>query len=225
MGAVIGVWFVTFFSFVNLFLWGDGGYIVHLLGVGVPAYSLVWFWVALIAIIYGANYSVNGHSAHSICHVIAGWWTANIAMTTVLNYINYRGIEESGGTIFGAPVLVLDFLAQGALDLFSVLLVLYLIKRGTLGASVWMLIFCGFMVANLFGHSTGAYNLMAGADIDTTAISYDSFMYLVFTLMLISQALGSTGDAWLRWSGANVDIYSDVRPYFRRVASRNLGVF
>ena len=221
MGALIGLGFVVFFSLVNAFLWGDGGYNVHLLGAEVPAYSLVWFWIGLITVIFGFNYAIDG-KGHNICHIIAAWWVANIGMTTILNEISFRGIEEAGPSIFGLHGLVLDFLAQGALDLASLVLVWVLVRRTILRVSIWTLAFCGYLVANLFGHASGAYNLMIGADVDIVAQSYDSYMYLVFTLMLLFQATGSGLDAAYRWSGSNVDLYADIRGYIYRAFNRDL---
>lgn len=221
MGVFCAVGFITFFSCINAFLWGDAGYQVHVLGMSVPAYSLVWLWISLIMVIYGAVYSFDHHRGNSICHVIAGWWAANIGVTTLLNMVNYRGIEEAGDSIFGVHGLVLDFLAQGALDLASLMVIWFLVRRKVLGVSIWTLFFCGYLVANLFGHAFGS-GLMLGEDADYTAAAYDAYMYSIFTLMLIIQAFGAGGDALLRWAGSSVDLYIDLRPVFRRFISRDL---
>ena len=224
MGSLVGLFFIFLFSLVNMFLWGDGGYGVHLLGWEVPAYSLTWFWIACIAFLYGANYAVDGHSKHPICHVISVWWASNIGMTTLLNAVNLRPVEESGELFLGIPGLVLDFIAQGLVDLASLTIIWVIVARGVLVPSIWLVIFCAYLVSNLFGHSAGAYNLIVG-DPDLTARAYDAYMYFTFTIMLIVQAIGSGGDAVLRWSGSSVDIYRDIRPHLSRFASRHFHLF
>lgn len=239
MGVLLGVIFITFFSLVNYFLWPDEGQISHLLSVPFSAHVLVWFWIGLIGVIYGANYAVDGHSKHSVCHVIAGWWSVNMCMSIYLNSIDYRGIEQTGGwiviTLFEwvikLPSLVLDIIGQGAVDLFSILIVWFLIWLGKIGASIWVVGFCFYLVANLIGHTITAYdlmNLMVGeniGDMKVIAASYDSYMALIFTVMLLLQALGSGGDALLRWSGADVDLYIDIRPFLKRLTNRSLHLF
>ncbi|MCP4881954.1 MAG: hypothetical protein GY905_15550 [Gammaproteobacteria bacterium] len=143
-------------------------------------------------------------------------------MTTVLNSISFRGVEEAGESIFGNSGLIMDFTVQGALDLAALAIIWFLIRKGILSASAWTLVFCGFLVANLFGHTAGAYNLLIGVSADTTAQGYDSYMYLVFTIMLIIQVSGAGLDAWLRWSDSEVDIYVDLRPFISRFTARHL---
>lgn len=220
MGAILSAGFILFFALVNAFLWGNGGYTVHLISIPVSAYSLVWAWIGMIAIICGCNYAVEGGQKHPVGNVIGVWWTANIGMTTVLNWISYRGVEESG-SFFGMSGLILDFGAQGLVDLISILLIWFLIKREVLTASVAIVVFCGYLVANLFGHTAGAYNLMTGVDADMTAVFYDAYMYLIFTIMLLLQAVGAGSDAILRWSGSNVDLYRDIRPFMYRAFNRH----
>lgn len=215
MGIVTSLLFILLFTFVNAFLWGNGGDVIHLLGYPVPAYGLVWAWIGMIAITCGANYAVDGGQKHPIGHVISLWWVANIGMTSILNNISYRGIEEAGN-------LHLDFIAQGGLDFASLLLIWFLVYRGTLTASLWIVVFSGYLLANLFGHTMGAYNLMMGAGEGFTAQAYDSYMYLTFTIMLLVQAVGAGSDGLLRWLGSNVDIYRDIRPAFHQFAHRYL---
>lgn len=222
MGAILGAGLILFFALVNAFLWGDGGYDVHLIGTPVNAYSLVWAWIGMIAIICGTNYAIHGGQKHPISHVIGIWWVANIGMTTALNSISYRGIEEQGDTIMGMPSLIIDFLPQASVDILALAVIWVLVARQILKASFWLVVFCGYLVFNLFGHAMGAYNLMAGVDADVAAQAYDSFMYLTFTVMLVLQTIGAGGDAILRWSGANVDLYRDIRPYFHSFASRHI---
>ena len=215
-----GILFVLFFSYINAAVWGDGGYIVHIFGAPSPAYSLVWIWIALISLIYCFNYLADGKSKSPVCHIISLWWTANIATTSILNSIHYRGIEESGGLIFGYPVLIMDFLAMGVVDLLSLLVVWFFVARKGLGVSVWLLVFCGYLVANLVGHSAGSYALMTGVSIDAIGQSYDAFMYSVFTAMLVFQAFGGGYGVALKWIGSNVDIHRDIRADLRLFADR-----
>ncbi|MCP4929478.1 MAG: hypothetical protein GY918_10545 [Gammaproteobacteria bacterium] len=123
-------------------------------------------------------------------------------MTTVLNSISFRGVEEAGESIFGNSGLIMDFTAQGAVDLAALAIIWFLIRKGILSASAWTLVFCGFLVANLFGHTA-----------------------VVFTIMLIIQVSGAGLDAWLRWSDSEVDIYVDLRPLFHRVVNRDYHLF
>ncbi len=213
---MIGFGFIVLFSLVNLFLWGDGGYDVHLLSIPVDAYILVWVWIGLIASIF-----ITGKT-HPMGLVISAWWTANISMTTLLNAFNFRGIEQAGELILDMPGLVLDFVAQGAVDLASLLFIYALVKKGILNASVWLTIFSAYLVANLFGHTFGAYSLMVGNNPDIIAKSYDAYMYLTFTAMLILQSIGSSSDRLLKWSGKSVDLYRDIRPVIKQFVSRHL---
>lgn len=222
MGVWNGVGFILFFSAVNAYLWGNGGETVHLLSITVPAYSLVWVWIGLIAVIIGTNYAYGDGSRHRHGFVIATWWAANIAITTLLNAINYRGIEQQGDLIFGVPGLILDFIAQAGLDISSLILIWVLVSRQILTASIWIVIFSGFLIANLFGHVAGSYGLYTGMDAGIVAKSYDSFLYLVFTIMLFLQAMGSGSDALIQWTGSRLDLCRDIRPAVRRTANRYL---
>ena len=222
MSVLYAVAFIAFFSAVNFFLWGDDGYNVHVLGTPVNAYMLGWFWIALISMIFGASCATQNGTKTLIGHVISGWWVCNIAMTTLLNSINHRPIEQAGDLFFGIPGIVLDFVAQGAVDLAAIFVLWLLVKKGTLRASAWLLVFCGYLVANLFGHASGAYGLMVGADPNTVAAQYEAFMYTIFTLMLVIQAAGASGNAVLYWIGSSVDLYADIRPYILRFIGRDL---
>ncbi len=209
---------------MNVVAWGDGGYDVHLLSQPVPAYSLIWYWIAMLTIMYGATYAVDGKAKHWVCHLVAGWWVANIGMTTILNEIAYRGVEAS--TWFaGSSSLVLDFAGQSAVDLAALVVIWYFAARKGMGVSLWTLVFCAFLVGNLFGHTIGAYSLMSGIDPDLTAMRYDSYMYTIFTLMLTAQAGGAWGDAILRWWGSNVNLYADLLPALRRSYNRYFPLF
>ena len=222
MGALIGVLFVGIFSYLNAFVWGDSGYIVHLLNVPVPSYTLVWLWIAMIALICGFNYAVKGGQKHPVGYVIGCWWLANIGMITVLQYISFRGVEQAGESIGGMSSLMMDFAALGIVDLASIFIIWYLVSRGILTASFWLVVFCCYLIANLFGHAIGAHNLMVGINEDITAMAYDSYMYLTFTAMLLIQAIGSGSDALLRWGGSNVDIYRDIRPDLFNFINRHI---
>ena len=233
LGAFIGAHslavasgFVGLFAYVNLHVWGDGGDYIHLLGVPVYAYSLIWGWIGLIAFISGINYVFCENQRHSIWFVISAWWAANIGMTSILNAIKDRGVEESGGTIlldvFGLssvemPVLMLDFIGQGSVDIACALLIWGLVSRRILATPVWLLIFIGFLIANIVGHLAGTWNLMAGVDGEVVAQSYEPYMYLAFTVMLVLQAIGAGVDAGFRWVRYDVDIYRDLRPIIERI--------
>lgn len=208
---------MSIFTLVNAVLWGDGGFDVHLLGIPTDAYMLVWFWIAMIGIMF-----VPRGTSVQVPIIISMWWSANIATTTILNSINYRGIEQGGDLFFVFPGLVLDFVAQGAVDFASLYAVWYAIKRKYIDVSAWMLLFCAYLVANLFGHSFGSYYLMTGVNPDTVGQAYDSYMYLTFTVMLIIQASGSVTNSLVKWMGHDLDLYRDIRPYLRSYISRHL---
>lgn len=219
--VLFGWGFVGLFAYLNAFVWGNNGYIVHLLSTPVPSYYLVWSWVVMIGFICGFNYAVKGGQKYPIGYVISAWWAANIGGITLLQEISYRAIEEQGDIIFGMPSLILDFLALGAIDLMSILVIWFLVRKGILTASILVVGFCAYLVANLFGHAAGAYNLMIEVSADTTAQAYDSYMYLTFTIMLAAQVVGTGIDAMLRWSQSDVDLYRDIRPIIHSFADRH----
>ncbi len=219
---ITAVAFLGFFSYTNYSTWGDWGEFVHLLGLPVPAYTLIWLWIAMIAMIIGVNIATPRGQQHSLWFIISAWWAANIGVTSVLNSYGRRAIEESTALIGSYPDIMVDFIAQGALD-FTALLVIYLAVRwGYIGASALLVVFGGFLVANLFGHAFGAYGLVAGTSLDAIAASYDAYMYLVFTALLLIQVGGAVLDLLIRISGAGYDVYADVRPYFNDVIHRRL---
>lgn len=218
--AAAGALFILLMSCLNYFVWD--AYTVHLLGVAVPSFSLVWLWISLIAVIIGTNYAVEGGHKHPIWYLIATWWLANVGMIYILQAVSYRAIEEAGTTVFGLQGLVLDFLALGAVDLSALVIIWMLVSRSILKASIWVVIFSGYLVANLFGHAFGGYGLVIDINPDMIAASYDSYMYLTFTVMLLLQAIGAGSDAIFRWAGSNVDICSDIRPVISRTANRYL---
>jgi len=222
----LAIGFVGLFAYVNMHVWGDSGGYIHLLGEPVYAYSLVWIWIGLIAFINGINYVFCENQKHSIWFVISAWWAANIGMTSILNAIKERGIEESGGTVvvsaFGIstvemPTLMFDFIGQGALDIAAALIIWFLVSRKILATPVWLLVFIGFLAANIVGHLAGTWQLMAGVDSDLVAQSYEPYMYLTFTVMLLLQAIGAGVDAGFRWVRYDVDIYRDLRPVIERI--------
>ena len=241
LGISAGAVFIVFFSYINIYVWGAGGGPIHLLGAPVDPYEAIGYWIAMIFGIYAANYAVNGHPRGSICHVIAAWWTVNIGMTQLLNDIKPRGIEQSGGVVDLPTALVdslnwigveasaavyaltLDFVGQGFVDVASVIILAFLVlKFRIIEASIWTLFFTGFLIANIIGHTTGAYGLMTGQSPDITAQLYEPYMFLVFTVMLVLQLIGSSGDVMLKWIGSDVDLYADIRIFIRGAFNRNL---
>lgn len=222
MGAIIGVYFLLFFACINFFWWGDSGQTIHFLGHAISEYQLIWIWIGLLFIIIGSSFIVDGCSKNPIWAIICLWWMVNIGAIEVLNQINLRPIESEGEIIFGFPGIILDFIVQAPLDLTGLMIIWALINRELLEVSMGILIFCGFLVANLSGYAFSAYNLTIGVSAKEVAQFYDPYICLVFTLMLTLQALGSGLDALLRGNGSNVDIYIDLRPYLRRFVVRYL---
>lgn len=209
--------------------WGDVGYTINLLGFDVPAYPLYWFWLCLLAVVHFTGDIIDGRSRHTVFFTISLWWIANTQAINLLQNWWFRGIGESGGTvtIFSeqVSVLVTDYIMLAPIDLGALIAVWILAKMGRMRVSGWLLLFCFYLVGNLFGHAAGAYALWNGTSPDIVSNAYDSYMYLIFTVMLILQALGAGGDALLRWSGSSVDLYADIRPFIRGFASRNLRLF
>jgi len=219
--AVAGLIFILCVSAINYFWWGDAGFIVHLMGLAVPTYTLIWLWISMIAMMFGFSLVVNFAQKQSVWPLVAIWWAFNILIIESLQAISYRPVESAGSYFAGLPSLIYDFVALGALDLCSLFIIWLLVIGGMITASVWTVIFSGFLVVNLFGHAFGAYGLMTGLHPEMIAQSYDSYMYLAFTLMLAVQVFGSGFGAILRLGGSNVDIYSDIRPSLHRVAGRH----
>ena len=225
MRFVFGIFFLIFFSLVNAVYWGVSDYQITLLGQQVGEYGLIWVWIALIGVMFGSDFSVTGHSRNPIWLVISCWWLANIGVIDILNGINYRPLESGGDLIIGMPGLMLDFIAQSALDISSLVVIWILIRKQIINLSVWMLVFCGFLVSNLFVYAAGSYSIMIGASPEDTGSFYDQYIYSAFTIMLIIQAVGAGGDALLKRFGLHVDIYTDIRPLLHRFAGRNLHIF
>ena len=225
MRFLAGVLFLSLFSLINALYWGNSGYVITLFGGPVGEYGLIWLWIALLGITFGADYSVDGHARNPVWLVISGWWLANIGVIDLLNRINYRPLETGGDLIIGMPGLMLDFIAQSALDITSLIAIWILIRKKILNLSAWMLVFCGYLVANLAVYASGSYSIITGVNPETVGSFYDQYIYSAFTIMLIIQAMGSGGDALLQRFGSNVDLYADIRPLLRRFADRNLHLF
>lgn len=236
MGALFGFMCIIFFSLVNHLLWGDYGKDVHLLNNAVPVYPLTWLWIALISIIWGFSYACDGKEKHHIGCIISIWWMANISMTTLLNWIFPRDVEAQSIVVINVPdwmssvglssmemsSIAMDVVGQSPVDVIALLVLYKSITKGRVVASVWVVIFGFYLVANLSGHFIASYRLLIGQDADATAYLYDSYLYLIFTIMLLVQFIGAGLDAMLRWSKSNVDIYRDIRPFFARIAHRHL---
>ncbi len=220
--SMVGIAFIAFFSYINLVVWGDYGEVVHLLGIPIPAYTLVWLWVAMIALIIGVNNCTIKDQKHSIWLIISAWWAANIGVTSILNTFGFRAIEQSNGLIAGYPDIMTDFIAQGTLDITALVLMYLAVRKGYIVASLLLVIFGGFLVANLFGHAFGAYGLVVGSNVDEIAYSYDSYMYLVFTVLLMIQVGGAVLDLIVKLIGAGYNVYGDIRPYFDNVIHKHI---
>lgn len=222
MGIQRSIEFVGLFLFIQIYVWGYSGMEIHLLGRPIDEYTLIWSWIFMIAAICGTNYGVHEGKKHPIGHVISSWWVINILWITILQNSSSRGLEQEGELILGLiPSLALDFIIGGIVDFCALLVIWTLVKKGYLVASGLLVGFGAYLVANLVGYYIGAYGLLAkDANI---AKFYDSYIYLTFTIMLALQLMGSVWDGFLRWSGSNVDFYTDIRPYFRRFTSRYLG--
>lgn len=225
MRFLLGVILLLFFTLVNAVYWGNSGYQITLFGSEVYEYGLIWVWIALIGVMFGSDFSLTGHSRNPVWLVISVWWAANIGVIDVLNRMNYRPLETSGDLFLGMPGVMLDFIAQSALDLVSLVVIWKLVRKRILGASIWLMGFCGFLLANLLVYSVGAYNIMTGGNPEAAGMFFDQYIYGAFTLLLIIQAVGSGGDALLARFGAGVDIYRDIRPVLRGFVNRNLHLF
>ena len=229
--------FVALFCFVNGWVWGDGGYYLDY-GLPVSAYSLIWFWIVCIAFHHYRAYrqplmtkddgskAEDKRSLH-VAIAVSAWWTANITMTQALNMFSFRGVQVGGDLVelFGytAPSLITDFIFQAGVDLAAIFVLLLVVRRTAVAASAWMLLFAGYLVANLFGHFYGSLQLLAGESADNVAMRYDGFMYLTFTIMLFLQALGAGGSGFLSRI-TNVDIYSDLRRLVPGLLNRRKGL-
>lgn len=210
--------FIGLFTGMNIY-WPVGD--VDFFGFDISSYSFGVFWVSMIAIIWGANYATHSKVKNNVWLVICTWWTANITMTESLQAIEFRGIGEAGDLIWGYPSLILDFPCQSAIDLTALFVIAILIRFRKLEFSPWVSWFGLFLLANLWGHASGAYRLMNGVNPDLVGVYYESYLFTVFTIMLIVQAAGSGLDALLKGKGSN-GVCGDIRVLFRSLVNRYL---
>ena len=224
---IAGLLCILIFSYVNKHVWGDDGSLIHLnfifFQLESNAYWLVWAWIAMLMALFSFN--CLSKEANPIWPVVYVWWLANIGMTTILNAIYYRGIEQSGGmfeivvfnNLYEFPVILLDFVGQGAVDILAAVVVLILVLKNRLAATLPLIVFMIFLFANMFGHLSGTNALKSGMNIESVAQLYEPYMWLIFTVMLLLLSIGSGIDAALRkLSKHELYIYRDLKPVISR---------
>ncbi|MCP4991941.1 MAG: hypothetical protein GY928_39590 [Colwellia sp.] len=221
--VLFGFMFIAYFSVINKYFWGDWGDTVSLLGVEVPSYSLVWFWISCIAILMGSGFMAHRVRENAVWFVISVWWTLNTLMTTfVLEAISHRGIGESNTEIAGTPDIYYDLWAQGPLDLLYLVGLFVILRKGVIVTTPLIVVFSFFLVTNIAGHAFAAYGLDSGISAGEVTAKYDPFMYLTFTVMLLVQVGGVLLDSTLKLNGYANGVYNDLRPFFNNAWNRHI---